>query len=68
MAAMLVYAAPPPAAMGMSASALLEPLIGGISLTTIVIMFVVGLAATEQDLIEQAEIRADLQKLANRRD
>lgn len=68
MAAMLVYAAPPPAAMGMSASALLEPLIGGISLTTIVILFVVGLAATEQDLIEQAEIRADLQKLANRRD
>jgi hypothetical protein len=43
-------------------------LIGGISLTTIVILFVVGLAATEQDLIEQAEIRADLQKLANRRD
>lgn len=65
-AAMLIYAAPAPAVSGMTASALLEPLIGGISLTTVVILFVVGLAATEKDLLEQAEIRADLQKLAER--
>jgi NO-binding membrane sensor protein with MHYT domain len=65
-AAMLVYSAPAQTASGMTASSLLEPLIGGISLTTVVILFVVGLAATEQDLLEQAEIRADLQKLAER--
>lgn len=65
-AAMLVSSAPALASSGMTASSLLEPLIGGISLTTVVILFVVGLAATEQDLIEQAEIRADLQKLAER--
>ena len=67
MAAMFLYSAPAPSSAGMTASQLLEPLIGGISLTTVVILFVVGLAATEQDLIEQAEIRADLQKLADRR-
>ncbi len=66
-AAMLVSSAPAPASAGLTASQLLEPLIGGISLTTVVILFVVGLAATEEDLIEQAEIRADLQKLAERR-
>lgn len=66
-AAMLVYSAPAPASSGLTAGELLEPLIGGISLTTVVILFVVGLAATEKDLMEQAEIRADLQKLADRR-
>ena len=66
MAAMVVYSASAPASGGLTADQLLEPLIGGISLTTIVILFVVGLAATESDLLEQAEIRADLQKLANR--
>jgi NO-binding membrane sensor protein with MHYT domain len=67
MAAMVVYSAPAPSSPGLTANQLLEPLIGGISLTTIVILFVVGLAATERDIIEQAEIRADLQKLADRR-
>jgi NO-binding membrane sensor protein with MHYT domain len=67
MAAMSVYSAPGAATGGLSADQLLEPMIGGISLTTIVLLFVVGLSATENDLIEQAEIRADLQKLADRR-
>lgn len=67
-AAMDVYAAPQPTSIGMTASQLLEPLIGGISLTTLVILFVVGLAATESDIIEQAAIRADLQRLADRQD
>jgi NO-binding membrane sensor protein with MHYT domain len=66
MAAMRLYTAPP-ASGGMTADQLLEPIIGGISLTTIVLLFVVGLSATERDIIEQAEIRADLQKLAERR-
>jgi len=66
MAAMSVYANPLAAADGLSADQLLEPMIGGISLVTIVLLFVVGLSATERDIIEQAEIRADLQKLADR--
>lgn len=67
MAAMILYSAPASTSSGLTADQLLEPLIGGISLTTIVILFVVGLAATERDLIEYAEIQADLQKLADRR-
>jgi NO-binding membrane sensor protein with MHYT domain len=66
-AAMNLDSGPAPSSSGLTGSALLEPLIGGISLTTIVILFVVGLSATERDLIEQADIRADLQKLADRR-
>lgn len=66
MAAMVVYSAPAPDSMGMTANQLLEPLIEGISLTTIVILFVVSLAATENDLWQQADISADLQKLADR--
>ena len=65
-AAMDVYSAPAPTSTGMTANQLLEPLIGGISLTTFVILFVVGLAATESDIIEQNAIRADLRKLADR--
>jgi NO-binding membrane sensor protein with MHYT domain len=64
--AMIITSAPAPAARGLTANQLLEPLIGGISLTTIVMLFVIGLAATERDLIEQADIRADLQKLSSR--
>ncbi len=67
MAAVDVYSASAPASTGLSADQLLEPLIGGISLTTIVILFVVGLADTERDLLQQVEIRADLKKLADRR-
>jgi len=65
-AAMDVYSASAPASIGMTSYQLLEPLIAGISLTTFVILFVVGLAATEGDIIEQNAIRADLQKLAGR--
>lgn len=67
-AAMTVYSAPAPApaSTGMSVDQLLAPLIGGISLITFVTLIVVGLAATESDLEIQAEIQADLQKLADR--
>jgi NO-binding membrane sensor protein with MHYT domain len=66
MAAMNVYSAPGPASGGMSADQLLEPLIGGISLVTFVILFVVGLADTESDLLKQAEVHADLRRLSDR--
>ena len=67
MAAMIMYSAPMTTREGLSASQLLLPLIGGISVSTVVMLFVTGLGPTERDLQEEAEIHANLDKLASAR-
>ena len=67
MAAMEMYAAPLTTREGLTANQLLLPLIGGISVSTLVMLFVAGLGPTERDIQEEAEIHANLDKLASAR-
>ena len=65
MAAMIMYSAPLTTREGLTANQLLLPMLGAIGLSTIVMLFVAGLGPTERDLQEEAEIHANLDKLAS---
>jgi len=67
MAAMIMTTAPLTTREGLTANQLLLPLIGGIGLSTIVMLFLTGLGPTERDIQEEAEIRSNLDKLASAR-
>ena len=63
MAAMKMYAAPTVVREGMSASQLLVPLLCGIGVCTLVMLFVAGLGPTERDMQQESEIQANIEKL-----
>ena len=67
MAAMVMTSAPLTTREGLSANQLLQPMIWGIGLSTVIMLFIAGLGRTERDIHEDAEIRANLDKLASMR-
>jgi NO-binding membrane sensor protein with MHYT domain len=67
MAAMIMTSAPMTTREGLTADQLLMPLIAGIGLSTVIMLFVAGLGPTEREMQEEDEIRANLDKLAAQR-
>jgi NO-binding membrane sensor protein with MHYT domain len=68
MAAMEMSPGAAPSSGGLTASQLLMPLVAGIGLSTVVMLFIVGFAQTEEELLEQEDIQESLRKLARRQD
>ena len=66
MASMIMHMAPYPHRSGLSAYQLLMPLTIGIGLSTIAMLMIVGLSATEHEIGEAAEVRAVLEEFAAR--
>ena len=67
MAALRMSAASPPVREGMSARQLLMPMLIGIGLSTLVMLFIAGLGPTESEIRQEFEIRANIEKLQAQR-
>lgn len=66
MAALILTAAPQTSAGGPTAFQLLAPLALGIGLSTLIILFIVGVGDSERDLLQKEQDEANLRKLASR--
>ena len=67
MAAMSMRAASPPHREGMTSGQLLMPLLVGIGLSTLVMLFIAGLGPTEKEIQQELEIQANIDKLEAQR-
>jgi NO-binding membrane sensor protein with MHYT domain len=67
MAAMSMHAAAAPTRQGQTADQLLMPLLIGIGLSTLVMLFIAGLGPTERDIQQEREIQANIERLAAQR-
>lgn len=67
MAAMTMNPAAPPVREGMSSDQLLTPLLIGIGLSTLVLLFIAGLGPTENEIRQEHEIQANIAKLEAQR-
>jgi NO-binding membrane sensor protein with MHYT domain len=63
MAAMSISSAAPPTREGLSAGQLLMPLLIGIGLSTLVMLFIAGLGPTEREIQQERQIQANIEKL-----
>jgi NO-binding membrane sensor protein with MHYT domain len=63
MAAMTMHPAAAPTREGLTADQLLMPLLFGIGLSTLVMLFIAGLGQTEQEVLQEQEIQAKLERL-----
>lgn len=67
MAAMSMHTAAPPGREGLTAGQLLMPLLIGIGLSTVVMLFIAGLGPTEREIQQEREIQANVEKLEAQR-
>jgi NO-binding membrane sensor protein with MHYT domain len=67
MAAAQMYPAAPPSSTGLTAGQLLMPLIAGIGISTVIMLFIVGLAPSEREIEEHAAIQEELRIIRERR-
>jgi NO-binding membrane sensor protein with MHYT domain len=67
MAAAQLYPAPPPASLGLTSGQLLMPMVSGVGISTVVMLFIVGLAPSEREIKEHAEIQEELRLIRERR-
>jgi NO-binding membrane sensor protein with MHYT domain len=67
MAAAQMFPAPAPASTGLTASQLLMPLIAGIGISTVIMLFIVGLAPSEREIEEHEAVQEELRIIRERR-
>ena len=67
MAAMSMHTAAAPTREGMTAGQLLMPLLIGIGLSTLVMLFIAGLGPTEREIQQEQQIQVNLEKLEAQR-
>lgn len=67
MAAAQLYPAPPPASLGLTPGQLLMPMVSGVGISTVVMLFIVGLAPSEREIKEHAQIQEELRLIQERR-
>jgi len=67
MAAAQLYPAPPPSSLGLTPGQLLMPMVSGVGISTVVMLFIVGLAPSEREIKEHAQIQEELRLIRERR-
>lgn len=67
MQAAVLYPAPPPTSLGLTPGELLMPLVSGVGISTVVMLFIVGLAPSEREIKEHAQIQEELRIIEERR-